>query len=295
MKPEMLPDGTPASTSLDERPDRAGVRDRATGRMRRAINFVRQRGLLATVRLVRTHGFRESCRFVGRNIRYTIAVRADRAYDRQNGVDTAGSIQLGYLDVVGPNRQHGTEYVSTSPKSFAWIMRHLKYDFSDQVFIDLGAGKGRSVLLAARYPFSKVIGVEFAHELALIAKGNLQAYRGPTLNAEQMDMVHADAAQFEFPEQPMTLYFYNPFGRDVLAKVLHNLNRSLENRPRKCCIIYASSLPETLEWARPLIVGTGLFTERATMPMPMFLDAVRTLKFAVFDGKPETGSRRLEG
>ena len=41
------------------------------------------------------------------------------------------------------------------------------------VFVDYGAGKGRTVVLASTYQFKRVIGVELAPELAAIAEENL--------------------------------------------------------------------------------------------------------------------------
>ena len=45
------------------------------------------------------------------------------------------------------------------------------------VFLDLGAGKGRMLLAASRYPFRRVIGVELSDRLAAIARSNVAAFR----------------------------------------------------------------------------------------------------------------------
>lgn len=265
-----------------QRPDRQGVRDRSVGRVRRALRFVRARGVSEVFRLVRAYGLRESYYFIGRNIRFVIAARADRAYDRKHGVDTAGTIPLDFLSVVGPNRDYGTEYVSTSPKSFDWMMQQLKRDISDYVFVDFGAGKGRTILLAAELPFSQVLGVEFAKELVVVARQNLQSYRSKTQKCRRMKVTEADATEYEFPREPLILYFYNPFAPEVFKRVLDNLIASLLTFPRDCVIVYASSYPETIDRARPLISNTGLFDEISVKPMPLFLDAVRSLHFAIF-------------
>ena len=47
-------------------------------------------------------------------------------------------------------------------------MNYLKLDAND-VFVDLGCGKGRAVFLAAAQKLKKVIGVELRKELADIA------------------------------------------------------------------------------------------------------------------------------
>ena len=78
------------------------------------------------------------------------------------------------------------------------------------------------------------------------------------------------------------VYFYNPFDREIFVGVLDNLLKSLAAAPRDCWIVYASSKRETLGWVRPLVLGSGQFTEVATQPMPQFWDAVRGSNFAVF-------------
>ena len=262
--------------------DRDGVEDRSSGRLGRAWMLVRQKGLLEPVRLVRRHGIGASVGFVARNMRHMLADHLARKWDRQHGVDTAGSIQLDALDVVGPHRAKGNEAVCTSPRSFDFIMKSLPHDLQNHTFIDVGSGKSRTLLLASRYPFKSIIGVEFARELVEIAKGNIASFRDPAQKCRTISVVQADAAAYEFPETPLVVYFYNPFSSDVFEIVLKNLVSSLERHPRECFIVYGSSSHRAIDWARPAIRDTGMFTELAVPPMPGFLDAVRTIDYAVF-------------
>ena len=108
-----------------------------------------------------------------------------------------------------------------------------------------------------------------------------------------MKVIHADAAEFKFPQEPLVLYFYNPFGPEVLRQVLDNLANSLKTHPRDCFIVYSSSFSDTLDWVRALIVGTGLFDEVETEPMPLFLDAVRSLHFAIFSQQSNGAPRQI--
>lgn len=274
--------------TVSTRQDRAGVYDRSSGRIGRAIAIVRQRGVLEPLRLVRRHGLGESARFVARNIRHLIADRLARRWDRANNVDTAGSIQLAMLDVVGPNRDKGNECVCTSPKSFDFIMRNLPADMSDTTFIDIGSGKSRTLLLASHYPFASIVGVEFARELVTIARHNITSYRNPRQKCRALVMVESDAAAYAFPDTPLAVYFYNPFSKEVFDLVLANLAASLHARPRRCFVVYGSSSHQAIDWARPAIRSAGLFEELAVPKMPNFLDAVRTIDYAVFRFEPAT-------
>jgi hypothetical protein len=79
--------------------------------------------------------------------------------------------------------------------------------------------------------------VEFARELVDIARANLAKMQ--TTNAV---VIHADAAEFQFPDEDLVVYLYNPFSQDVMEKVVANMR---ERRCRKLCVIYV--VPECAE------------------------------------------------
>jgi hypothetical protein len=274
------------------RDDRAGVYDRSSGRVGRALALLRQRGVLEPFRLVHRHGLGESARFVSRNVRHLVADRLARRWDRANGVDTAGSIQLATLDVVGPHRDKGNECVCTSPKSFDFIMRNLPSELSDATFIDIGSGKSRTLLLASHYNFASIVGVEFARELVAIARANIAAYSNPRQKCRALSVIEGDAAAYAFPATPLVVYFYNPFSKEVFDLVLANLAGSLQKKPRRCFVVYGSSSHQAIDWARPAIRATGLFEVLAVPRMPDFLDAVRTIDYAVFRFDPAGAAGR---
>lgn len=43
-----------------------------------------------------------------------------------------------------------------------------------EVFLDYGSGKGRALIMAAQYPFRRILGVEFSPQLSLIASQNIE-------------------------------------------------------------------------------------------------------------------------
>ena len=53
-------------------------------------------------------------------------------------------------------------------------------DFRDFIFIDLGSGKGRALLMASDYPFRRIVGVELLPQLHRAAQDNLTKYRSET-------------------------------------------------------------------------------------------------------------------
>jgi hypothetical protein len=258
------------------------LQDLSAGRLRRAIRTVRQIGPAEVVALARRHGLRGSLQFGAQNLRHIIAHRLALRWDRSYDADTAGSIQLSSLSITGPNAKFGNECVCTSPKSFDFMMRCLPGPVAGHTFVDIGAGKSRTLLLASRYDFAKVVGVEFAKELVDCSKGNIARFKADWRKCQNLEIIEADATQFAFPDTPLVIFFYNPFSQTIFDAVLKNIVASIASKPRDCTIVYGSSSHDAIDWARPAVLATGCFEEVPVGAMPYFLDAVRTIRFAVF-------------
>ncbi|HWW98791.1 MAG TPA: class I SAM-dependent methyltransferase [Edaphobacter sp.] len=110
-------------------------------------------------------------------------------------------------------------------------------DYSQYTFIDMGSGKGRVLFVAAEYPFRKVMGVEFSKDLHEEAVANLKQYKYSGRRCADIEPVLADAREFEFPEDNLVIYLFNPFGEEVTGRMLENLERSLEKHPRHVIVV----------------------------------------------------------
>jgi cyclopropane fatty-acyl-phospholipid synthase-like methyltransferase len=110
-------------------------------------------------------------------------------------------------------------------------------DYSKYTFIDVGSGKGRVLFVAAEYPFRKVMGVEFSNALHDDAVANLKRYKFPRRRCTDIEPVHADAREFEFPNDNLVIYLFNPFGDEVMERMLENLERSLKRHPRHVIVV----------------------------------------------------------
>jgi len=96
---------------------------------------------------------------------------------------------------------------------------------------------GEGLIVAALYPFGRVVGVEVSETLCAIARDNLARVKKP-LNCRNVEVICADCAEFQVPNDITVIYLYNPFTWSVLAKALENVRRSLEEAPRRVTIIY---------------------------------------------------------
>lgn len=163
-----------------------------------------------------------------------------RYFDWRYGVRTCGDANLATLTLVGNNADHGVFYHPAHPKFLFELFSSLKIDFPSYTFVDLGSGKGRALLVASEFPFSKIIGVEFAAELNDIASQNIRNYRSKTQKCKDVESLNLDAMEFEVPPTPLVVYLFNPFRPAVLIPVLQRLQRSLEANPRDTTLIYAA-------------------------------------------------------
>jgi SAM-dependent methyltransferase len=160
-------------------------------------------------------------------------------FDWRHHVKTCGDDDLRQLTVVGENASHAIAYIPTTPRTGRYILRSLPVtDPSNYTFIDIGSGKGRMLLLAAELPFRRVIGIEFASDLHALAQQNVKSYRNPDQVCFQIEPIHIDATQYEFPLEPLLIYFYYPFDQSVMEPVIQNLNRSLTEHPRDVILVY---------------------------------------------------------
>jgi len=136
-------------------------------------------------------------------------------------------------------------YQPTDAALFQEMMASLPIDFSKFTFVDLGSGKGRTLLMASEYPFQRIAGVEILPELHRAAEENIANYRSTTQQCTQVESVCADASEFELPEGPLLLYLFNPLPKAGLRRLIQNLVQSLAQVPRSAWIVHYNPLLET--------------------------------------------------
>ncbi|WP_052129686.1 class I SAM-dependent methyltransferase [Sphingomonas sp. 35-24ZXX] len=150
--------------------------------------------------------------------------RQFRAFDAQWGTDTFGMRELHTLSVDPDLAVHARRYQASNGGNMPTWFADLNVDFARTAFIDFGCGKGRAVLEAARFPFARVIGVEFAPELVEIAERNRAIMMARGALAAPVEFVCMDAGRYEPPtDLDLVCFFYDPFGDAVMAPVADRL------------------------------------------------------------------------
>jgi 16S rRNA G966 N2-methylase RsmD len=154
-------------------------------------------------------------------------------FEGRYGVDTAGRTYLHSFDLHSDERVY---YVPANWLTLRRVLRPRDVSNSD-VFIDLGSGKGRMVLEAARYPFSRVIGVELAEPLHNVARANVGAAR-MRRRCNNIQLICCDVLDYDIPDDVSVVFLNNPFRGAIFEQVIENLIASHDRRPRKIRIIY---------------------------------------------------------
>jgi SAM-dependent methyltransferase len=129
-------------------------------------------------------------------------------------------------------------YQPTEPALFQEMMASLPIEFDQFTFVDLGSGRGRTLLMASEYPFRKIVGVELLPELHLIAQENLASYKSESQKCFALEALCGDATDFPFPAEPVVLYLFNPLPEAGLRQVLRNLERNTNTGSRTVYVVY---------------------------------------------------------
>ena len=173
----------------------------------------------------------------------------DVGYDFDFHVNTTGAT-VGWRDrLLG---HFLSPYQPTEPALFHEMLGALPIDFSQFTFIDLGSGKGRTLLMASDYPFLKIVGVELLPALHHVAEENVRAYHSDAQKCHAIELVLGDAREFALPVDPLVLYLFNPLPQAALEEVIGKFGDSLRAHSRPVYVIYHNPLLESVvarqEW-----------------------------------------------
>jgi SAM-dependent methyltransferase len=128
--------------------------------------------------------------------------------------------------------ERGHEYANSGGRHLEVVLETLKITRGDAV-LDYGSGKGGALMTLAKFPFSKITGIELSPDLVVIAQKNLKG-----IGAGRITMIVDDAVNLTDLEEFNYFYFFNPFPAAVMSAVIKNIAGSLARKPRKVILIY---------------------------------------------------------
>jgi SAM-dependent methyltransferase len=176
---------------------------------------------------------------------YHLGLNRPHPYDVRNGTDTGGIEPSG-----GKKSDH--PYWGAAPTVVRTALAKVPTP-EKLAFIDLGCGKGRPLFVASELPFRAILGVELSEALAKVGQVNaaIMAQRYP--ERTRIEVMAGNAANFRLPPGDIALYLYNPFGPDLMRKVVAEVESALAVESRTIYVIYQNPVAGDCFDASPVL------------------------------------------
>ena len=185
-------------------------------------------------------GFVATARWAFTSVFYYPLTRwLDHRFDRRWGTDTTSPLSTSKYNIDAELVGHAVSYSASPDRIFVRFLRQQELDYSDFTFIDLGCGKGRTLLLASEFSFKKIIGVEIEPAVHAICMANIATYlKNSKVSRPPIEALCTNAGDFDFPAGNIFLYLFNPFDEYIMTQVAHKLRQAIESSARLIRIVY---------------------------------------------------------
>ena len=162
-------------------------------------------------------------------------------FDGQFGISTGGSIA-----VASVHDGESLYYEATAPYAFSAMISRLPAGLVAQsTFVDVGCGRGRTLIMAAECGFRHIEGIELARELYLDACQNVARYQSSRGTRCTIKVENIDACEYKLPDSVCVLFLYNTLGPNSTRRFVSLVEQSLARNPRDLIVVYHNS-----EWRR---------------------------------------------
>ncbi len=176
--------------------------------------------------------------------------KAIHPFDVRYGTDTSGLIPGPRIAAGTPfPPEELTAYYGVAPSILQGVIDLWLRDCAPRqplestVFLDIGAGKGRALLLASQHPFLRVEGIELNADLVETAAANLTRWNAHPDSGALAPIIlhHGDATTQPLPPDPTLAYLFHPFEEKLLRRFLRHIQRSLKANPRPFDLVYVNA------------------------------------------------------
>lgn len=176
-------------------------------------------------------------------------------FDIAHGTETSGLLSG---NIISRGTAHEaadlTAYYGIAPSILRalldlWLRElHPLAPIERTVFLDVGAGKGRAMLLASEYPFLRVEGVELNPKLAEIARRNMSLWESaqPSTMLAPLLLHEDDATRMPLPQEPLLAHLFHPFEDRLLRCFLRHIEKDLTAHSRPLDLFYVNAEHDSL-------------------------------------------------
>jgi len=174
-------------------------------------------------------------RGVGELIHWGYYQAAWRLRERRLGIDT---LEHAYgINIWG--KDGGQYYDPIDYRCLDTILDHMQPTPDRDVFLDYGCGLGRAVIAAAGRPFHRVVGVENNECLLQWCQKHVASATDTGRLACPVEIVAADARQFEVPDDVTKILMYNTFVEiEPMWAAIERIVESIRRQPREVMLVY---------------------------------------------------------
>jgi SAM-dependent methyltransferase len=175
-------------------------------------------------------------------------------FDRRYRVQTAGSVEPSAAGITNDVQlANAIRYVPIREQVLSHLLAHTLRgrEPASLTFVDLGCGKGRALLIAARFAFRQIIGVELSASHVECAAANVASYLAqpatkPAIRCRDIHVVCESAPAFIYPDSDLLVYLYRPFTGATFTATLDSLAAFAHGSGRAVTIVLCCPSEEYL-------------------------------------------------
>jgi hypothetical protein len=180
------------------------------------------------------------------------------AFDQKHGTDTQSIYAQSELpDENLAGRENCARYHPSPVASVNAGLSKLKklgVNLRDFVFVDIGSGLGRNLLIASAYSFKRVVGIEISAYLNRIAVENIRRASPFFEHADAIQLLCVNALDYDLPDDNLVLYCWEPFSGEMADNFVRRLEDSLRNSPRKIYLVFLGAAFDQIKTSKEFSV-----------------------------------------
>jgi SAM-dependent methyltransferase len=117
-----------------------------------------------------------------RAVKYRVRTFRDHTlFDKWYGIETSLAEKENLWNLGGSATDDFRFYQAIKWRHLRQMIRSIPESSLDEfTFIDIGCGKGRALLLASKFGFQRILGLELSSRLVAVAKTNISKYQRRT-------------------------------------------------------------------------------------------------------------------
>jgi SAM-dependent methyltransferase len=183
---------------------------------------------------------------VRNRLQYELGKFTDRCVDRFLGIRT-GFIQVPIANSAEADAlPHAKRYHASNFFPVVRALRFVRRRYPTEIFIDLGCGAGRVLVLASCTGFRTLIGVDIDPGLLECGSSNFDSFRRRFGVKSEVQLENVSAARYEIPCADSTIFLFNPFDPVVMEQFLER-NRACLNAVQVTFVCINPRVGEVLE------------------------------------------------